>query len=306
MIINDLRPQGYCGGVTRALKIVKDAIFNDAIEKPLYILGLIIHNKKVKEALEHYGVISFDSSLTRLEMIDQIKEGTAILTAHGVSNQVKEKLNERKIPYLDATCSEIYKLHQQILSHLMSHEVLFIGKDKHPEVEGVMGLSDKITLISTTDDAKSYIKKTSKPIFVANQTTLSVYEIKEIINILEKRFIITYSNSVCMATTLRQKAVIEQSDADLLIVVGDNLSSNTNKLKEVSNRDRKIKAYLIETVEDIDPNWFKDINAINVTSGASTPKKITDEVIAYLKQFNYNKKETWPHVSKLTYLDILS
>lgn len=307
MIVNKLKPQGFCHGVVRALRIVKDAINDENVKKPIYVLGLIVHNKKIKEALTHFEVISFDEpNMSRLEMIEHINEGTVILSAHGSSLKVKAKLEEKKIPYIDATCLDVYKVHNQIISLQNEYEIIYIGKDNHPEVEGVLGLANNITLISSLTEAKNYQKKTTKPLYVTNQTTLSMYEVITIVEELQKNFDLTFNSDICLATTKRQSAVINQPDADLLIVVGDVYSSNTNKLKEVSIRDAKTKAYRIETIEDINPKWFKDVNVINVTSGASTPKAITDEVVNYLEQFEYDNKKTWKNISQVSYIDILS
>lgn len=307
MIINELNPQGYCGGVKRALKIVKDALLDNSVLKPIYILGYIIHNKKVNEALNHFGVKTFDQTSTRLEMIDKVNNGTVIITAHGTNNKVIDKLISKNINFIDATCPAIKTMHEQIINHLNTHEVLFIGKPfNHPEVEGVLGINKEITLIPTADDAKNYKKTTNKPLFVATQTTLSLFEIKSIIDILKASYEIKFNSNVCLATTNRQKAILNQPPADLMIVVGDKLSSNSNKLKEVSIRDTKINSILIETVEDLKPSLLKNIKVINITSGASTPKKVTEEVINYLKQFDYSNKKTWDNSSKLTYFDILN
>lgn len=303
MIVNDLRPRGYCHGVARALSMVKKAILDDTLDKPIYILGLIVHNKKIKEAFMHYGVISLEGK-NRIEMAHKVDKGTVILTAHGVSPEVKKILHDKQINSIDATCSDVYKVHEHILEHLETHEVLYIGKPLHPEVEGVLGLSKEITLISSLNEAKAYVKKTNKPLYITNQTTLSLYDILPIVEAIKASYEVTFDNDICKATTMRQDAVIKQPPCDLLIVVGDNLSSNTAKLKEVSLY-HQTPSYQIETINDINPEWFKGIDVVNVTSGASTPKAITEEVIHYLKQFEYNKKETWPHVSSLTYLDIL-
>lgn len=303
MIVNDLRPRGYCHGVAKALHLVKKAILDDTLEKPIYILGLIVHNKKIKEALSHYGVITLNGE-SRIDMARSVTQGTVILSAHGVSNTVKEILNEKAIHTIDATCKDVYKVHDHILSHLSTHEVLYIGKPLHPEVEGVLGLSDEITLIDSLNTATSYIKQTSKPIYITNQTTLSLYDVYTIVDAIKEKYDVTFDNDICMATTMRQEAVIKQPDCDLLIVVGDSLSSNTAKLKSVSLHNHT-KAVRIETLDDLDIDWLKDIKTVNVTSGASTPKAITEEVISFLKAFDSQKKETWHHVSQLTHLDIL-
>lgn len=308
MIVNDLRPRGYCHGVARALSMVKKAINDETVVKPIYILGLIVHNKKIKEAFDYYGVISLEEKgKTRVELAKQVNNGTVILTAHGVSPEVKTILNEKNIPYIDATCKDVYQVHDHIKEHLPTHEVIYIGKKNHPEVEGAMGISPNIALISSLEEAKNYERRSKKPIYVTNQTTLSVFDIAFMVEALTDKFKdVKFDQDICAATLNRQKAVIQQVEADLLIVVGDNLSSNSNKLKYVSEVQTNTKSKLIETIDDLDIEWLKDIKSVNVTSGASTPTAVTNEVINFLKQFDYNKKETWDHVSKLTHLDILS
>lgn len=306
MIVNELKPQGFCHGVAKALKIVKDTIKDKEVKRPIYILGLIVHNKKIKEALDHYGVISFENqNLTRLQMTEFINEGTVILSAHGTSIEVKKRLTEKNINVIDATCADVYKVHDQIIDNKNNYEIVYIGKKNHPEVEGVLGLSSEITLITSIIDAKKFKKKTNKPIYITNQTTLSLFEVLEIVDELKGKYELIFNSDICMATTKRQGAVIEQPEADLLIVVGDNYSSNSNKLKEVSIKKAIVNSYLVESVEDINNQWFKDVKTVNVTSGASTSKAITKEVVDYLKQFDYNDKNTWDNTSKVTYDEIL-
>ncbi len=305
MVVNDLRPRGFCKGVAKALQIVKNAIKDDSIKKPIYTLGLIVHNKLLSEALAHYGVISLDqTNKTRLDLIDEVNDGTVILTAHGVSDLVKEKLKTKNIPFIDATCKDVYKVHNHIKERLDTHEVLYIGKPLHPEVEGVLGISNKITLIANIDEARNFIKKTTKPLYVTNQTTLSLFDVFTILDELSSNYEIVFDNDICSATTIRQEAVINQPYADLLIVVGDLLSSNTNKLKDVSLQNDTL-SYLVESIEDIKIDWLVDINSVNVTSGASTPRAITEEVINFLKQFDKDDQNTWYTKSKLSYDDIL-
>ncbi|MCK9493653.1 MAG: hypothetical protein M0Q00_04735, partial [Acholeplasmataceae bacterium] len=154
MIVNDLRPRGYCHGVARALSIVKKAINDETVVKPIYILGLIVHNKKIKEAFDYYQVISLEEiGKTRVELAKQVIDGTVILTAHGVSPEVKTILTEKNIPYIDATCKDVYHVHDHIKEHLETHEVIYIGKKNHPEVEGALGISHEIALVSNLDEA---------------------------------------------------------------------------------------------------------------------------------------------------------
>jgi 4-hydroxy-3-methylbut-2-enyl diphosphate reductase len=310
MKVIDLRPRGYCHGVAKALHMVKKTIEDENYPRPIHILGLIVHNKKITEAFRHFGVISLDNPLkTRLELLDDIDSGTVIMTAHGVSDQVIHKAQQKRLTIVNATCKDVSKVHYAVKNHLsLGYEVAYIGHKNHPEPEGILGISNDISFLTSAIDALNFIRKyPDKPLFVTNQTTLSRYDIDVVLNVLKVKYPdLLFDDDICDATTTRQQAVIEQAPVDLCIVVGDSLSSNSNKLAFVSQQERQIPSYRVEGVSDIDPEWFKGINSISVTSGASTPTKVTNEVIAYLKQFDYEKKETWVHVSSLTYLDILS
>lgn len=310
MNVVDLRPRGYCHGVVRALQMVKKVIQDENYPRPIHILGLIVHNKRITEAFTHFGVISLDDpSKTRLELLDSIDSGTVIMTAHGVSEQVIEKAVSKGLTVVNATCRDVTKVHDAVKTHLdLGYEVIYIGHKNHPEPEGILGISPDISFLTNAVEALNFIQKfPNKPLFVTNQTTLSRYDIDVVLNVLQVKYpTLIFDDDICDATTVRQKAVIDQTPVDLCIVVGDTLSSNSNKLAFVSEHERHIKSYRIEGVSDINPEWFKGIQSISVTSGASTPTKLTNEVIAFLKQFEYEKKDTWTHVSSLTYLDILA
>ena len=310
MKVIDLRPRGYCHGVVRALQMVKKVIQDETYPRPIHILGLIVHNKKITEAFSYFGVVSLDDpSKTRLELLDQIESGTVIMTAHGVSDQVISKATQKGLTVVNATCRDVTKVHDAVKTHLdLGYEVVYIGHKNHPEPEGILGISTDISFLTNAVEAMNFIQKyPNKRLFVTNQTTLSRYDIDVVLDVLKVKYPdLLFDNDICDATTTRQKAVIQQEKVDLCIVVGDALSSNSNKLAFVSEHERQIKSHRIEGVSDIDPDWFKSVQSVSVTSGASTPTKLTNEVIEYLKQFEYEKKETWEHVSSLTYLDILS
>ncbi len=310
MKVIDLRPRGYCHGVVRALQMVKKVIQDETYPRPIHILGLIVHNKKITEAFSYFGVVSLDDpSKTRLELLDQIESGTVIMTAHGVSDQVILKATQKGLTVVNATCRDVTKVHDAVKTHLdLGYEVVYIGHKNHPEPEGILGISADISFLTNAVEAMNFIQKyPNKRLFVTNQTTLSRYDIDIVLNVLTVKYPdLLFDDDICDATTTRQKAVIGQEKVDLCIVVGDALSSNSNKLAFVSEHERQIKSHRIEGVSDIDPAWFKSVQSVSVTSGASTPTKLTNEVIDYLKQFEYEKKETWRHVSSLTYLDILS
>lgn len=310
MEVIDLRPRGYCHGVAKALHIVKKVIEDDTYPRPIHILGLIVHNKKITEAFRHYGVISLDDpNKSRLELLDLIETGTVIMTAHGVSDLVIDKATKKGLTVVNATCKDVTKVHDAIKTHLeLGYEVAYIGHKNHPEPEGILGIDPSITFLCTKMDAMNYqLKDPNKKLFVTNQTTLSRYDINVVLDVLRIKYPdLLFDDDICDATTLRQKAVIDQQPVDLCIVVGDTLSSNSNKLAFVSKHERNINSHRVEGIEDIDPAWFKDIKRISVTSGASTPTKLTNEIIDYLKSFDYNDQSTWQRKSKLTHIDILS
>lgn len=285
MIINKLTPQGFCKGVYDALKIVTEASNDNSIPKPIYILGKIINNKHVTDELLKQGIITIDTpNKTRLELLDEINSGTIIFSAHGVSNLVRQKAKEKQLNIIDASCTKVLDVQNTICKYLnQNYDIIYIGTKNHPECEGVLGLSEKIHFITNLSDIES-LNINNKNIYVTNQTTLSLYDIEkyynDLLNLYPEALI---DNNICNATTLRQKAVLNQPKADLCIVVGDTLSSNSKKLAYISENHANIKSILVEDKSDLLNFNFTNINTINITSGASTPKQITDDIIEYLK-----------------------
>lgn len=308
MIVYDLRPRGYCHGVLNALNIVKKVIKDPSYPRPIYILGQIVHNKKISEAFLAHGVISLDQKdISRLDLLDQITSGTVIFTAHGVSDQVILKAKEKGLTYLNATCRDVTKVHDEVKEKLNEgYHVIYIGHRNHPEPEAILSIDPNIDFVETEKDALLISNSIIKKVYVTNQTTLSMYDIKPIIDILETKYPdLVFNNDVCKATTVRQQAVINQNKVDLMLVVGDQMSSNSNKLSLVGEKYHNIKTHLIGGIEDIDLSWLKDIESVSVTSGASTPTIVTEEVINFLKQYDKNDPKTWDHQTKLSLLDII-
>lgn len=284
MEIIKINPQGYCKGVIEAINIIKNTNPSNT-----YILGQIIHNKSINETLEKMGFKIVEGK-SRLDMLDSINEGTVVFTAHGVSPKVYEKAKSKGLKIIDATCKKVIDVHKKIQSKIKDMDIIYIGKRNHPETEGVLGIDDKIILF---DDIKNPpILDKNKKYFVTNQTTLSLYKIEEFYDYL-KNYNVEIDNSICMATTIRQKAVLNAPDCDLFIVVGDYFSSNTNELYNIAKR--KFNSIKIETLHDLDISILKDVFKICITSGASTPKKIVDQVIDYLKDFDYNSPRPFPN-----------
>lgn len=278
-------PRGYCYGVVNALTVVKEAVAKHPNEK-IHILGIIIHNKFIKEALDDLGVISvYDSNKTRLELLEEINEGVIIFSAHGIDQNVVDKAKDKGLIVYNATCRDVIKTQDIVKDYLTNdYQVLYIGKENHPEAEAMLSIDTKnIHLLSDVTDLDG-INISDKSI-VTNQTTMSIYDTKEIMDeILEKNPNVIVVNEICRATQMRQEALLNLKDFDLLYVVGDHLSNNTNNLKKIA-KNTVNKVRLIESVMDIDDNDLKNINKVGVTAGASTPTSITQQVIDYLKKY---------------------
>lgn len=284
IIVNKIEPQGYCNGVKRALSIVKNAIDDPKTKKPIYLLGQIIHNKYVVDMLVDAGVkVIDDKNKTRLELLDLINEGTVVLSAHGVSPDVYTKAKNKGLNIIDTTCGNVLIVHKKIKQYLdLNYTCLYIGTPNHPECEGVLGISNKIKLISNINDLDNL--RITGNIYVTNQTTLSKFDIADIykkINELYPNAIL--DDKICNATTIRQNAMANQKKADLCIVVGDKKSSNTKKLVKVSQDIAKIPTVLCENLDDLDKSLLNNIKTVNISSGASTPDLLVNEIINYIE-----------------------
>lgn len=285
MKINKITPQGYCNGVKNAYNIVLSIIDNQNIKRPITLLGNLIHNEFVMNELRQKGVaIKNDKNKTRLEMLDDINEGTVVFSAHGVSKKVYSKAKEKGLEIVDTTCPYVSIIHNKIDEYIdKGYEVIYIGTRNHPECEGILENNSKINIVTNTAEAND-LSLNSSLIYVTNQTTLSIFDLKEIYDVIQSKCPnAIIDNKVCSATTLRQEAVLKQEPVDLCIVVGDKNSSNTNKLAYSSSK-AGINTILIESVEEIKSYNFNDIKSVSVTSGASVPSYLVDEVIEFLKK----------------------
>ncbi len=292
-------PRGYCHGVVRALNITAKTIKEE--KKPIYILGEIVHNKKISDAFLEAGAITLKGD-TREELLKTVEQGTIIITAHGINPNLIKKAQEKGLNIVDATCSDVYKTHNIIKEYLnKKYDVVYIGKKKHPEPEGVLGISDKIHLVSNLDDIDDLIIE-NENIIVTNQTTMSKYEIVKLHQKLKSKFpTIKIIEEICDATSLRQDIALANSKkADLSYVVGDQNSNNTNKLVEICQNLGKCKTFRIESIEDIDVEDLKKAQIIHITSGASTPTVITTEVIKFIENFDKNDIKTHNNKSKIS------
>ncbi|UII54899.1 4-hydroxy-3-methylbut-2-enyl diphosphate reductase [Cytobacillus spongiae] len=307
MKVIKISPRGYCYGVVDAMVIARNAALDKSLPRPIYILGMIVHNKHVTDAFEEEGIITLDGS-NRKEILDQVEKGTVIFTAHGISPEVRQLAKEKGLVTLDATCPDVTKTHELIKQkEAEGYEVVYIGKKGHPEPEGAMGVAPHIVhLVSAEEDVDS-LSLTSDKIIITNQTTMSQWDVAHIMEKVQEKYPhAEIHKEICLATQVRQEAVAEQAgEADVLIVVGDPMSNNSNRLAQVSQEIAGTKAYRIGDISELDIDWIKDAETVAVTAGASTPTPITKEVIAFIEQFNPEDETTWTREKKVPLHKIL-
>ncbi len=276
------RPRGFCAGVERAIEIVEKAL--EIYGPPVYVRHEIVHNKRVVETLKDMGAVF-------VEELDDIPDGAVtIFSAHGISQAVEDEAKQRGLPVIDATCPLVSRVHMEGRKHSRNgREVILIGHDGHPEVEGTQGrIPGGVHLVTTVDDLKRLeIKDPGKTAYVT-QTTLSVDDTHDVIEGLKERFpniVGPDVKDICYATQNRQSAVREiASMVDLLLVVGAANSSNSNRLREIGE-SMGVKCYLIDDAEGLEMSWFEDIETVGITAGASAPEELVKELIERLKQF---------------------
>jgi len=281
-----ITPRGYCHGVVEAIRIAKRVGAERGGAEPVTMLGYLVHNEHVTRELEESGVKLIAES-DRMKGLDQVKEGTVIFTAHGISPKVVEAARERGLNVVDATCSDVTRTHDLVRQLVDSgHHVIYIGKRGHPEPAGVLGIApEQTTLIETIAEVEALDFEPGVKLAVTCQTTLSVWDTQAIIERLAARFPdIEVHNEICLATQERQEAAVLAADnVDCIVVVGSRRSSNSLRLVQVVQEKGNKRAYLVDTAAELDPEWFRGVQRVGVTSGASTPTQITREVITALE-----------------------
>ncbi|MBR5342178.1 MAG: 4-hydroxy-3-methylbut-2-enyl diphosphate reductase [Erysipelotrichaceae bacterium] len=285
MEIKKVVPSGYCKGVVNAIKLAKDTKANNP-EENVYVLGMLVHNSFVSEELSSLGIITLDDSKkSKSELLDEINDGIVIFTAHGISESIKQKAIDKGLRYVDASCVDVLKTQNVIKEYLNDgYDVIYFGKKNHPEAEAVISISDKIHLVTNEDDLRK-LDITNHKVFLTNQTTMSYLELKDLIELSKKLYPdIIIEKEICNATSSRQEAIANLTDCDLLYVVGDIKSNNTNKLVDIGIKKGIKKVLLIQNFKDINTDDLKDVHKVYVTAGASTPPKLIDEVISFLKE----------------------
>jgi len=289
-------PRGFCAGVERAVDIVNRAI--ELFDSPIYVKHEVVHNKFVIKSLEEKGV-KFIEDISVVP-----KNSILIYSAHGVSLKVREDAESRNLKIFDATCPLVTKVHIEVHKHSeLGRDVVLIGHDGHPEIEGTMGQykskTGHIHLVETIDDINNLVINNNDLAYVT-QTTLSIDDTEKIIEGLIKKFPnikAPIKDDICYATQNRQDAVKSiLKFCDSLIVIGSNNSSNSRRLTELAEKNN-IPSYLIDNKGDIDLDNFKDIKVIGITAGASAPEILINEVIEFLvskgaELGSYNQSET--------------
>jgi 4-hydroxy-3-methylbut-2-en-1-yl diphosphate reductase len=295
MQIIKISPRGYCYGVVDAMVIARNAALDKNLPRPIYILGMIVHNKHVTDAFEEEGIITLDGK-NRMDILDKVDKGTVIFTAHGISPEVRELAKKKGLVAIDATCPDVTRTHDLIQEKAQQgYQTIYIGKKGHPEPEGALGVAPgMVHLVETPDDVDALDLDYDK-LIVTNQTTMSQWDVADTMKKVQEKFPhVEVYNEICHATQIRQEAVAEQANqADVTIVVGDPKSNNSNRLAQVSQEIAGTKAYRIADITELDIDWIKDAKTVAVTAGASTPTPITKEVISFLEQFDPNNEATW-------------
>ncbi len=274
------QPRGFCAGVDRAIEIVERALAQ--FGAPVYVRHEIVHNAYVVEDLRAKGAIFIE------DLADAPSGSHLVFSAHGVSRAIKAEAEERGLLVFDATCPLVTKVHVEVAKMRDEHrEIIMIGHEGHPEVEGTMGQSDAgMYLVETVDDVQKLEVKDPHRLAYVSQTTLSVDDTAEIITALRARFpdiAEPKKGDICYATTNRQHAVkMMAPQVDLVIVVGSPSSSNSNRLREVAQKNG-VESYMVDNASQIDPAWVEGKQRIGVTAGASAPEILVEEVVATLK-----------------------
>lgn len=284
MEIKRVVPSGYCKGVVNAINIVKKTKEQYPNEN-IYILGMIVHNSYVSKQMEDVGVITLeDPNLSKEELLDTIDKGVVIFTAHGISDKIKQKALDKGLICVDASCVDVLKNKDLIKSYLdKGYDVVYFGKKKHPEAEAILSLSNNIHLVSNISDIDN-LNISNDNLFITNQTTMSYLEVEDMLKLIKDKYpTCIIQKEICNATSSRQLAITNIKDGDVLYVVGDVKSNNTNKLKEIGSKYFK-KVFLISNYKEINKKDLVNENKIYVTAGASTPPILIDEVIDYLSK----------------------
>lgn len=279
-------PRGFCAGVDRAIEIVQRAI--ELFGAPIYVRHEVVHNRYVVDHLKGLGAVF-------VEELDQVPQGaTVIFSAHGVSRAVQQEAQTRGLKVFDATCPLVTKVHMEVTRYAReAREVILIGHQGHPEVEGTMGQFDssfggQIYLVETTEDVEKLEVKSPDKLAFVTQTTLSVDDTERVVAAMKRRFpglLSPRKEDICYATQNRQDAVKRLvSQCDLILVVGSPSSSNSNRLREIAEK-AGIPGYLVDGPQDLRREWFANKKCVGLTAGASAPEVLVQRVADKIREW---------------------
>ena len=264
---------GFCFGVQRAM----DTVYAEADKKNVYTYGPIIHNTEVVNELESKGV----KAVNDISEIPEPEKSTVIIRSHGVSKAVYESIKNSGAKIVDATCPFVLKIHKIVKdASAEGDQIVIIGNEKHPEVEGIMGWSETpVHVVDTVEKAEKLKLDKSKNVRVVSQTTFNYKKFQDIVEKIPKtRYDIFVLNTICNATKERQTEARQiAARVDAMVVIGDKRSSNTQKLFEIC-KEECLNTYYIQTLDDLDINQLRSVESVGITAGASTPNKIIEEV----------------------------
>ncbi len=282
------QPRGFCAGVERAIETVERAL--KLWGSPIYVKHEIVHNTYVVDGLRKKGAVF-------IEDIDEVPVGARLIySAHGVSPAVREQAKERKLIEIDATCGLVTRVHSAVKRFAkQGYQIILIGHKNHVEVIGTAGEApDVTTIVECAKDVEALQYSQDEKLFYITQTTLSLDDVKEVTAALIKKYpqIETLpSSSICYATTNRQMGLREITDlTDLILVVGDPTSSNSNRLREVAEM-RGVRSFLINNESEIDPSWLDGMETVGLTAGASTPEELVQRCIERLLELGVDEVE---------------
>jgi 4-hydroxy-3-methylbut-2-enyl diphosphate reductase len=273
-------PRGFCAGVVRAIDVVNLAI--ECVDPPLYVRREIVHNLHVVRGFEKRGV-------RFVEELDEVPDGaTVVFSAHGIAPRVREEARRRGLNVIDATCPLVTKVHLEAIRFARAgYRIVLIGHPNHEEVEGTMGEAEsRMTLVSSVAQAESVEIEDPDRVAYITQTTLSMEDTRPIVETLKRRFpkiVGPAKDDICYATQNRQLAVRALArEAPVILVIGSKNSSNSNRLVEEAQL-AGARAYLVDDASGVDPAWLEDAETVGVTSGASAPEFLVEQMVAHLK-----------------------
>ncbi len=288
MQIIKISPRGFCSGVVNAWKIVKDTIKQNP-ECRVFMLGWFVHNQKMLDEVRSDNLfILDDTNLTRYELVKNLKvkpNDILILSAHGTDEKTIKLAKSKGLKIIDTTCEYVYKTHDVIKNGLINNkQVVYLGKENHPESLAALSISDKVILV--TDPQQLMDINFNLPTIITNQTTLSIYDLKSCYQFIEQHFTdYEIKNDLCLATQQRQEALINlKSKLDVLIVVGDNKSNNSQQLLKIGKYKKIPLCFLVNSLQEVQSLNLNPKYVVGITSGASTPTSLTNTIIKYLQE----------------------